>query len=687
MKTASHKRVKTPMLLQMEASECGAVALGIILHYHRCYIPIESLRQTCNVSRDGTNALNIVRAAQHYGLEASGLRRTTITGLANLTPPYILHVREQHFVVGEGVDERYVYVNDPTQGHRALDHESFQNWYQGVVITCTPSDTFTRQGKPFELVGFVREWVRGAEAALVYVLLASVFLLVPGLMLPVLLQIFVDEVLARGRDWLGVVVIGLAVALVLRVGLLWLQQRMLVRLETRLSLRAANRLFEHLLNLPMLFFLNRYSGDLVYRLSITDRISGLLTHSIIETLLSLGLMIFYALIMLRYSVLLTVIGIGFVLANFVVLQVIARRRTQMHDLLTQQRTQLTGAILNGLRGLETLKAANAEQVLFTRWNGLNAASLSTEQSLNRLTDGYFTLIPFLLAINTSLVLVIGAWLVMRGDLTLGMLVAFQSLMFSFIQPVSQLAAAGSRFQEFTSDTRRVDDVLKYPSWGGRDDNVTPLLDNIGTLRLANVTFGYNAFEPPLLDRVAFKAQRGTVIAVRGSSGSGKSTLMRVLAGLYDPWDGEVYLNGLPARTQRHSISYADQSIQLFAGSFRDNIALWDESIPLQQIMQAARDACIHNVIMARGGYDALIDENGRDLSGGQRQCLEIARALVRDPLLLLLDETTNALDLQTEQTILNNLRRRDCICVLVAHRQSVLSLADHVITLDEAQAG
>lgn len=674
-------RIRTPQILQMEPAECGAVALAIILGHYRCYIPIEELRQRCNVSRDGTNALNLVRAAKSYGMDSSGVRRSTISGLANLTPPYILYVQGQHFVVGEGVDEQNVYVNDPAGGHRTLDHASFLAIYGGIAITCAPNEDFQAQGKPFRLGEFLRELIYGSEGALLYIFLASLFLLVPGFMLPALLQAFVDDVLGQGQSWLLSILLGLGLAFILRSGLLWLQQRMIVRLETRLALDSANRLIAHLLRLPNAFFLNRYNGDLVYRLQITDRLASLIAHDVIETLLNALLMIVYALLMLRYSVLLTLLGIGFVAVNFFVLRTIAQRRTEANARLTQQRTQLAGSILNGLRTLESFKAVGAENGLFMTWNRLNAASIMTEQALDRLTQGYFTLIPFLLAINTSLVLVIGAGLVMRGELTLGMLVAFQSLMYSFIQPVNQLASVGTRFQEVQSDVQRIDDILKYPPRPRESEDLTPPRNEIGQFRAMSITFGYNTFDTPLIEKLSLTAARGSITVIRGESGSGKSTLLRLIAGLNMPWEGEVYLNGLPLSAQRHMIGYADQNITLFSGTFRDNITLWSDYFPMAYVVRAARDACIHDMIMARGGYDAVIEENGRNLSGGQRQCLEIARALVSNPMLLLLDETTSALDLESEAQVLQNLRARGCICLIAAHRDSVMEIADTVIDL------
>ena len=677
------KHIRTPLLLQMEAVECGAAALGIVLRHYGCYTPLTELRQVCNVSRDGTNALNLIRAAEFYGLKAAGLRRSTLTGLAKIPTPNIIYVHRSHFAVLEHLDDTYAYVNDPAHGHRQMTREEFQTWYAGVVITCEPGENFRKRGAPFRLGSVLRSWLKGSEAAVLYILVASIFLLVPGFMLPALLRTFVDDVLVAGRDWFLGVAIGLAAAMVLRLGLLWLQQKMLLRLETRLALRQTNAFFEHLLSLPLPFFLNRRSGDLAYRLQINERIAGTLSHDVADTILNIVLMIFYAGVMMQYSVPLTLIGILFVLLNLLILQRIARQRSDLNQRLQQERAQLTGTTLNGLRAVETMKAAGAEEILFTRWSALNAQAISTEQAMSRLTQGYFALLTFLLAVNTTLTLIIGAQFVMDGTMTLGLLVAFQSLMYSFIQPVNQLAGVGTQLQEIESDLNRVDDILKYPAPApGLANTSTPLLQaKIGQVDIFDLTFGYNRFESPLIGGFTLQLAPGTICVVRGASGSGKSTLVRLLVGLFEPWRGEIFVNGIPAGMQRHKISFADQTITLFAGSFFDNLTLWKPDIPVSDIIRAAQDAHIHDLILQRGGYNSRIQENGQDLSGGQRQCLEIARALARNPSLLILDETTNALDPETEAVVFTNLRKRGCTCIIVAHRSSVIQYADEVITL------
>jgi ABC-type bacteriocin/lantibiotic exporter with double-glycine peptidase domain len=425
------RRIQTPLFLQFEAAECGAAALGIILRYYGRYVPLEELRQMCGVSRDGTNALNLVRAARAYGLEASGLRRGTLKGLQNLGFPLILFWNFNHYVVLEGLSEKDAYLNDPAQGRRTVTLAEFDGAYTGVVIACKPTEDFQRAGRPFRLWGALRERLRGAEVGVTALILISLFLLVPGFMIPALLQFFVDTMLTQGRDELRVLVMGLAVALGLRLVLLGVQQTLLLRLETWLSLRAMSQFFWHLLHLPLSFFSQRYTGDITMRVLLNQRLAALLTGDLAAAVLNVMLMLFYGLLMLRFDAVLTLVGVIYAILSFIALQAISRLRQTHYQRWQQQEAQLAGSLLNGVQAFDTIKANGAEDDMLSRWIGLQARVVNQQQQLGRVTQGYFTFLPFLMAINTTIVLIVGAGRVMDGTLSLGMLVAFQSLMYSF----------------------------------------------------------------------------------------------------------------------------------------------------------------------------------------------------------------------------------------------------------------
>jgi NHLM bacteriocin system ABC transporter peptidase/ATP-binding protein len=679
------RRIRTPLFLQFEAAECGAAALGIILRYYGRYVPLEELRQMCGVSRDGTNALNLVRAARAYGLEANGLRRGTLKGLQNLGFPLILFWNFNHYVVLEGLSEQEAYLNDPAQGRRTVTLAEFDGAYTGVVITCKPTDNFERAGRPFRLRQALRQRLRGAEVGVVALIIISLFLLVPGFMIPALLQFFVDTMLMQGQQELNTLILGLAAALVLRVVLLGMQQALLLRLETWLSLRTMKQFFRHLLHLPLAFFSQRYTGDIALRVLLNQRLAALLTGDLASAVLNVLLMVFYGLLMLRYDGFLTLIGVLYAVSSFAALQAISRLRQMYYQRWQQQEAQLAGSLLNGVQAFDTIKANGAEDDMLSRWIGLQVRVVNQQQQLGRVTQGYFTFLPFLMAVNTTIVLIIGAGRVMEGTLSLGMLVAFQSLMYSFSQPVERLASLASEIQEVRGDLTRLDDVLRYPAESETKSGSVSEDEVIGYLDMHDVTFGYNPLDTPLIRQFGISLRPGEMCVIRGASGTGKSTLARLAAGLYTPTKGYILLDGHPVLQMQNAVSLVDQQITLFAGTFRDNITLWDASVPQDRIERAAKDACIHDLIMARGGYSALVSENGYDLSGGQRQCLEIARALARNPSLLILDEATSALDMSTEQQVYENVRRRrGCTCLVIAHRSGVLAYADQVVTLEAA---
>lgn len=681
------RRVRTPLFLQFEAAECGAAALGIILRYYGRYVPLEELRQMCGVSRDGTNALNLVRAARSYGLDANGLRRGTLKGLQNLGFPLILFWNFNHYVVLEGLSETEAYLNDPAQGRRTVTLAEFDGAYTGVVIACAPTEAFERSGRPFRTWRSLRERLHGAEVGLTALILISLFLLLPGFMIPALLQFFVDVMLTQGRDELPVLMAGLAVALGLRIVLLGVQQTLLLRLENWLSLRTMRQFFWHLVHLPLSFFSQRYTGDIAMRVLLNQRLAALLTGDLASAVLNTMLMLFYGLLMLRYDGLLTLVGVLYAISSFAALQVISRLRQMYYQRWQQQEAQLAGSLLNGVQAFDTIKANGAEDDMLSRWIGLQARVVNQQQQLGRVTQGYFTFLPFLMAVNTTIVLMVGAARVMDGTLSLGMLVAFQSLMYSFSQPVERLAGLASEIQEVRGDLVRLDDVLRYPMETEAEPGSLPQEEVIGYLDMKDVSFGYNPLDKPLIRDFTISLRPGEMCVIRGASGTGKSTLARLAAGLYTPISGHILLDGHPLRQMQNAVSLVDQQITLFAGTFLDNITLWDANVPQDQIERAAKDACIHDLIMARGGYNALVSENGYDLSGGQRQCLEIARALARNPALLILDEATSALDTATEQQVYENVRtRRGCTCLVIAHRSGVLAFADYVVTLEASDA-
>lgn len=691
-------RRRTPTVLQMEGAECGAATLAIILAYHGRNVPLSELREECGVSRDGSKARHLVSAARRYGLKARGYRAEP-DNLPALPLPLIAWWNFNHFVVVEGFGRDKVYLNDPATGPRAVTRAEFDESFTGVVILCEPGPDFRRGGEQRSSVQALGRRLHGSEMAVVYAVLAGLALVLPGLVVPTFLRVFIDQVLVLGtKDLVQPLLIGMALTAGIRALLAWLQDYYLLRLETRLALSTSSKFFWHVLRLPVSFFDQRYGGEIASRVAINDEVAALLSGDLAKTLIDLVVVIFCVMLMVQYDVALTLIGIGIAVLNLAALRYVSRRRVDGSQKLLQERGKLTGTAINGLQMIETLKASASESDFFARWAGYLAKVMNAQQDLGVPTAFLSAIPPLLSSLNVTAILLVGSVKVINGDMTVGMLVAFQNLMFTFIGPFNGIVNLGSTLQEVEGGMARLDDVLGHPL--DRLSLEVPPAAEAGTgepvrlmghVELRHVTFGYNRLEPPLIEDFNLVLKPGSRVALVGGSGSGKSTISKLVCGLYEPWEGEILFDGLPrSRIPRAvmntSLAMVDQEIHLFEGTIRENLSLWDPSMPEAQMVQAAKDAALHEDISSRAaGYDYPLIEGGRNFSGGQRQRLEIARALVGNPTLLVLDEATSALDPATESLIDDSLRRRGCTCLIVAHRLSTIRDCDEIVVLENGK--
>jgi NHLM bacteriocin system ABC transporter peptidase/ATP-binding protein len=689
------KRKKVPTILQMEATECGAASLAMVLAYYKKYITLEELRISCGVSRDGSKANNVLKAARKYGMTAKGYSKSP-EDLRNIKTPVILHWNYNHFLVLEGFKGNDVYLSDPASGKRRVSRQELDDCFTGVVLTCEPGPDFNAGGHKPNPMKSLRRYLKGSEMALTYLVLVGLLLVLPGMLLPMLSRIFFDDILLGGKnDWLAGLLIGMGLTVLLQGLLLGLQGYYLQRLQTKLTLSASGKFFWHILRLPMAFYSQRYAGDLAERMTCNENVSALISGKLAKSVLSVFLVAFYLWIMLQYNLTLAMVGIGTAVCNVLVLRFSSTIFADQSQKMGQDQGKMVSSVMSGLKSIETQKASGSEGDFFTQWSGYFAKVVTNQQQFGVLQQ-YLSLAQIVSkTITDAIVLMYGAYLVMQGSLTIGTLIAFQTVMSGFIGPVADLTEMGTSIQNLRGDINRLDDVYRYPL----DDQFNPGMKAPipvtyklkGYVDIKGLCFGYNPLDPPLIENFSLSLKPGSRVALVGSSGSGKSTVAKLVAGIHKPWSGEILFDNmkreeLPREVINNSISVVDQEIIVFAGSLRENINLWDSTVPDGEILRAAKDACIHDDISQRnGGYDYPMIEGGANFSGGQRQRLEIARVLANNPSVIILDEATSALDPLTEKQIDESIRRRGCTCLIIAHRLSTIRDCDEIIVMESGK--
>lgn len=699
----SLQRVKTPTLVQMEAVECGAAALGIILGYYNRIVPLTQLRRDCGVSRDGSKASNVLKAARLYGLQAKGFKKS-LDAVRSIEPPFIVFWNFNHFLVLEGFGKERVYINDPATGPRTVSYEEFNRAYTGVVLVMEPGENFQKGGSKKGIIPALASRLRNSRGAIIFCLLAGLILTIPRLAVPAFTQIFVDEILVQDRqDWLRPLILGMLLTTGIRGFLARLRLNYLRKLMLKLSASMSGSFMWHILRLPTSFYAQRFAGEISNRSQLNDKVADVLSGRLATTIIDTMMIVLYVLIMFLYDWVLTLITIAFAAANLLALRYLSRSRVDANMRLAQETGKVAGVAIGGIQTIETIKASGLESDSFTKFAGYYAKSLNAQQELAIPSQVLNTIPVLLTALATTCILVVGGLRVMNGSLSIGMLVAYQTLTTGFLNPVNELVNFGSTLQDLEADLNRLDDVLENPvdpeaerEINGNSDNVlAPVTLNSfrleGNVELRSLNFGYYPLEPPLIDDLNLIIQPGQRVALVGGSGSGKSTVAKLVTGLYQPWSGEILLDGrprqnIPRSVLASSLAMVEQEIFLFAGTVRENLTLWDATVPDEDIIAACEDAAIHDLILEMpGGYNAQLSEGGMNLSGGQRQRLEIARALVRNPQVLVLDEATSALDAETELIIDHNLRKRGCSCIVVAHRLSTIRDCDEIIVLEKGK--
>lgn len=690
------RRAKVPTILQMEAVECGAASLSMILASFGLWVPLEKMRQECGVNRDGSKASNIIKAAKKRGCEAKGYRWKADT-LKNQEYPLIIHWEFNHFVVLEGIIDDVAYLNDPAMGRRKVQWEDFRTSYTGIALTFKPGKDFKREGHRYSVVKAISEKLIEDKAAMIFIMLISFGMIFPSLASPVFNQIFLDDILSgKHPDYMMNLCLAMGGTIILIGVLNAMRRNLLTRWQKKLTLADSSRFFWHVIRLPMTFFQQRYSGEIASRVEFNEQVANVLSDQAATAVLDFFIVLFYLSLLLQYSVTLTIIGVGFSVVNLIVFFILRRQITDMNMQVQQARGKEFGTAVNGLTMIETIKANGNEGDFFAKWAGYHSKALIGTQEVQMKSLTMNILPTLLTGINSALIITLGGFSIMEGVMTAGVFMAFQNLMTSFQEPFNKLVQLGTILQTTEMQMQRLDDVYRY-----QVDNLNYPEENrankfngtrlSGEIELRNVNFGYSPLEPPLLENFNLKVEPGRWVAIVGFSGSGKSTLSKILTGFYEEWSGDILFDGvkrreIPRDVIVNSLSSVDQDIFQITGTVRENITLFDTSVKKDDVIRAAQDACIHDdILKLEGGYEAKVSEGGLNFSGGQRQRLEIARALANNPSILVLDEATSALDPVTEKIVLDNIRRRGCSCFIVAHRLSTIRDCDEIIVLDRGK--
>ena len=687
------KRVKTPTIYQMEATECGAASLSMVLGYYGKFLPLEQMRIETGVSRDGCNAKNILRAARKFGLEAKGYKKG-LDSLLECPGPCIIHWNFNHFVVWEGVEGKYAYINDPAMGRRKLTIEEVDDCYTGITLVFSVTDNFEKSKRKRTLLSFIKKRLTGQMAPIVALFTIGLCMVVPGMVVPIFSQFFIDEILLGTHDdWMSAFLAVMGFTILFKQGLTYWRGMLLEKFQNKMALMSAHEFLSHMFRLPMSFFDQRYSGDLSQRVENNNNVSEFLAGDLAETVLNIFVAAFYLIVLLIYSPVLTIIGIVNVVFNIVVVKVSSDSISSMTMKYQQDQGKLTGNLFAGLNITSTLKASGAENEYVSRIQGNYAKTILLEQDLGKRQEIINAIPSAANEITSVLVLLFGGLLVINGQLTAGMLVAYTSLLDSFTDPVNSLVSFVQKIQTLKSDMSRVEDIMNYEQDGKfrQTDTVPMSLKLQGNVELDNIAYGYSILEKPLVENFSFNLESGRSIAFVGASGCGKSTVSKIVSGLYQPWEGEVRMDGVPVdkipkEIMSSSVSTVSQEITLFSGTIKENLTMWNKSVMDVDLVRAAKDACIHDVITSKpGAYDYRLSEGGTNMSGGQRQRLEIARALVTNPTILIMDEATSALDPVIEKEIMDNIKRRGCTCVIVAHRLSAIRDCDEIIVMERGK--
>ncbi len=688
---------KVPVVMQMEALECGAASLTMILAYYGKWVPLEQVRADCGVSRDGSSAKNVLKAARSYGMTAKGYRYEPEQLKEKGKFPCIIHWNFNHFVVLCGFKGNKAVLNDPANGNYAVSMETFDKSFTGICLMFEPTESFEPGGKPKSVLSFAAKRLAGAGSAVAFVVLTTVITSLIGIIQPAFSRIFLDRLLTKeDPEWFYPFLGILAAVSLVQIITAFVEARTKFKIEGKLAVVGDTNFIWKILRMPMEFFSQRMAGDIQQRQGANSEIAKNFVNTFAPLVLNAAMLIFYLAVMIQYSWFLTLIGVASIVLNLILSHVISKKRVNITRVQMRDEAKLAGSTVAGIEMIETIKSSGAENGYYEKWSGYQA-SVNTQQIKFAKLNEYLGMVPSLVTrLTNTIVLILGVFFTINGQFTVGMVMAFQGFLTAFTQPAMTLITAGETIQEMRTQMERIEDVMEYPTDINYENesgiNEDAEYDKLsGALEMKNVTFGYSRLGEPLIENFSLSLKPGSRVAFVGGSGCGKSTLSKLISGLYQPWSGEILFDGKPMKDIDRSVftgslAVVDQDIILFEDTVRNNIKMWDSSIEDFEMILAAKDAQLHEDIMKRdGGYSYMITEGGKDFSGGQRQRIEIARVLAQDPTIIILDEATSALDAKTEYDVVRSIKDRGITCIVVAHRLSTIRDCDEIIVMDHGK--
>ena len=682
----------TPLVMQLEALECGAASLTMVMAYYGKWVALEQVRVDCGVSRNGSNAKNILRAAQKYGFKTKGYAYNIAKLKEHGRFPAIIHWGGAHFVVLNGFRGNKAIINDPAKGLVKVDLKTFDTFFTGIYLEIEPDEGFTPGGKRKSILSFAKKRLKGAAALIAFFAITTIIFYLFSVTSPIMSQVFVDYLLGGNNpDWLLPFIFIFGGLGLLQVLVTAVQSLYQYKIQGKLDLLGSTTYMWRILRLPIEFFSQRMVGDLQGRQTENASIAETLVNVFAPLLFNAIMIVIYLALMISKSLILTIIGVTTILLNVFISQYISKVRVNISRVQTRDNAKLSSMTSKGIEMIETIKSNGAETSYFDTWSEVQDSAVKGRIKMAR-TNQFLGLLPaFVSTIANYSVMILGVYYTIQGEFTIGSILAFQGLLSAFMSPATTLISSGQTLQEMRTSMERVDDVLEYPL----DANVTREveMEHIskikGNLILKDLTFGYSRLDKPVLSNFNLEIKQGQKIAIVGTTGSGKSTLSKLISGLYSPWSGEIIFNGKKMEEIDHeiftsSIAVVDQDITLFEDTIMNNLKMWDESIEDYEVIMACNDAQIHKSIISReGGYNAPVLEGGKNFSGGEKQRLEIARSLASDPSIIILDEATSALDAKTEYDVVKSIKERGITTIVIAHRLSTIRDADLIVVLEK----